>query len=93
VLIEVPADTRGEGAVQALNHLGIEVDSTSEVEAEAARLRDAGLVTLDERDTTCCHALQDKVWVHDPAGAPWEVYTVKDENPSIERKHEAVACC
>jgi catechol 2,3-dioxygenase-like lactoylglutathione lyase family enzyme len=93
VLIEVPADTRGEGAVQALNHLGIEVDSTSEVEAEAARLRDAGLVTLDERDTTCCYALQDKVWVHDPAGTPWEVYTVKDENPRIERKHEAVACC
>ncbi|HEV7197111.1 MAG TPA: ArsI/CadI family heavy metal resistance metalloenzyme [Pedococcus sp.] len=93
VLIEVPADTRGEGAVQALNHLGIEVDSTSEVEAEAARLRDAGLVTLDERDTTCCYALQDKVWVHDPAGTPWEVYTVKDENPRIEHEHEAVACC
>ena len=40
-----------------------------------------GLAAFDEDDTTCCYALQDKVWVHDPAGAPWEVYTVKDDDP------------
>ena len=34
------------------------------------------------RNDTCCYALQDKVWVHDPAGAPWEIYTVKDDNPA-----------
>ena len=22
------------------------------------------------------------MWVHDPAGAPWEVYVVKDDNPA-----------
>ena len=85
VLIEVPADQRGEGTAQALNHLGIEVDSSAEVTAGADRLRGAGLAAFDERDTTCCHALQDKVWVHDPAGAPWEVYTVKDDNPEDGR--------
>lgn len=85
VLIEVPADQRGEGTAQALNHLGIEVDSTADVEAGAARLREAGLAAFDERDTTCCYALQDKVWVHDPAGAPWEVYTVKDDDPADGR--------
>ena len=26
--------------------------------------------------TTCCHALQDKVWVDDPDQVPWEIYTV-----------------
>src|SRR6476661_2762713 len=67
VLIEVPAETRGQGTDHALNHLGIEVDSTADVEAGAARLRRAGMAALDERDTTCCYALQDKVWVHDPA--------------------------
>lgn len=91
VLIEVPAASRGEGTVHALNHLGIEVDTTAEVEAGAARLRDAGLSAVDEMDATCCYALQDKVWVHDPAGTPWEVYTVKDENPVQQR--EAAACC
>jgi catechol 2,3-dioxygenase-like lactoylglutathione lyase family enzyme len=85
VLIEVPAEQRGQGTVRALNHLGVEVDSVADVEAGAARLRDAGLATFDERDTTCCYALQDKVWVHDPAGAPWEVYTVKDDDPAEAR--------
>ena len=85
VLIEVPADQRGEGTTQALNHLGIEVDSSAEVAAGADRLRAAGLAAFDERDTTCCYALQDKVWVHDPAGAPWEVYTVKDDDPANGR--------
>ena len=100
VLIEVPADQRGEGTAQALNHLGIEVDSSAEVEAGADRLRQAGLAAFDERDTTCCYALQDKVWVHDPAGAPWEVYTVKDDNPADARPATASleilgdgACC
>ena len=85
VLVEVPAGQRGEGTAQALNHLGIEVDGSADVEEAADRLRQAGLAAFDERDTTCCYALQDKVWVHDPAGAPWEVYTVKDDNPADGR--------
>lgn len=85
VLIEVPAHDRGTGVHGALNHLGVEVETVDEVDAGAARLREVGLATFDERDTTCCYALQDKVWVHDPAGAPWEVYTVKDDNPNAPR--------
>jgi catechol 2,3-dioxygenase-like lactoylglutathione lyase family enzyme len=85
VLIEVPKETRGTGVIGALNHLGVEVDSSDDVNASAARLRDAGLVAFDEKDTTCCYALQDKVWVHDPAEVPWEIYTVKDEDPANPR--------
>lgn len=85
VLIEVPAEDRGTGPAGALNHLGIEVADSAEVDAHATRLREAGLATLDEMDTNCCYALQDKVWVHDPAGTPWEVYTVTDDNPTGAR--------
>ena len=85
VLIEVPADERGTGVQGGLNHLGVEVESSDEVESAAARLSDAGLATFDEKDTTCCYALQDKVWVHDPAGAPWEIYVVKDDDPASPR--------
>ena len=85
VLIEVPADQRGAGVHGALNHLGVEVETTADVAAGAARLKDAGLATFDGPDTTCCYALQDKVWVHDPAGAPWKIYTVKDDNPADAR--------
>jgi len=85
VLIEVGEDARGHGTTGALNHLGVEVDSVAEVETGSARLAEAGLATADELNTTCCYALQDKVWVHDPAGAPWEIYAVKDDDPAGAR--------
>ena len=85
VLIETTDDVRGTGTAGALNHLGVEVPSVEGVAAARDRFADAGLAAFDENDTTCCYALQDKVWAHDPAGAPWEVYTVKDENPAGAR--------
>ena len=30
---------------------------------------------------TCCYAVQDKVWVNDPDGAPWEFYAVLADAP------------
>ena len=59
-----------------LNHLGVEVGSAEEVEASQRRLQGEGLDTATEEGVSCCYALQDKVWVDDPDGAPWEVYTV-----------------
>jgi catechol 2,3-dioxygenase-like lactoylglutathione lyase family enzyme len=59
----------------ALSHAGIRVASTAEVDSAASRLRASGLVTLEENDAACCYARQDKVWVEDPAGNRWEVYT------------------
>ena len=35
-----------------------------------------GLKPEVQESTTCCYAVQDKAWVDDPDGAPWEVYTV-----------------
>ncbi|MDI1289556.1 MAG: ArsI/CadI family heavy metal resistance metalloenzyme [bacterium] len=94
VLIEISADERGTGTVGALNHLGVEVPDAETVEVHADRLRVGGLATMDEKDTTCCYALQDKVWVHDPAGAPWEIYTVKDDAPDgIQLISGDGACC
>ena len=60
----------------ALNHLGVEVGSTDEVTAAQSRLAGDGLATATEENVTCCYAVQDKVWVDDPDGAPWEIYTV-----------------
>ena len=42
--------------------------------AAKQRLLEAGLATFDELDTTCCYARQDKIWVRDPDGTPWEVF-------------------
>jgi catechol 2,3-dioxygenase-like lactoylglutathione lyase family enzyme len=75
VLIESP----GKGAT--LNHLGVEVFSPEEVTRAHERLERAGLAPKPETATSCCYAVQDKVWVHDPDGAPWEVYTVLADSP------------
>ncbi len=80
VLIEDP-NARGAGVAGALNHLGVEVESSTEVGAATQRLTGQGLDTLTQDATTCCYAVQDKVWVHDPDGAPWEVYTVLGDAP------------
>ena len=69
-----------ENGHPGLSHLGIRVDSTREVEQASTRLRDSGLVTLDQRDTTCCYARQDKIWVHDPDGTPWEVFATHEDS-------------
>ena len=46
-----------------------------------------GLETRIEDGTTCCYALQDKVWVTGPGGEPWEVYTVlADAGAELEGK-------
>src|ERR1700733_14775686 len=49
-----------------LDHLGVEVAPADEVTAATTRLSEAGLATFEENDTSCCYALQDKVWVHGP---------------------------
>ncbi|MGJ6966809.1 ArsI/CadI family heavy metal resistance metalloenzyme [Streptosporangium sp. G11] len=66
-----------EGHDTRMDHLGVEVEDGDQVAAATRRLKDAGLATFEENDTSCCYALQDKVWVRGPGGEPWEVYVVK----------------
>lgn len=67
------------GSGGTLNHLGVEVDSTDQVQAAQVRLSGEGLPTATEDDVACCYARQDKVWVDGPSGEPWEIYTVLDD--------------
>ncbi|MFC9543053.1 ArsI/CadI family heavy metal resistance metalloenzyme [Streptomyces sp. NPDC056956] len=87
VLIEGTAgeDTR-------MDHLGVEVDSTQTVHAATNRLSEAGLATAEENDTSCCYALQDKVWVHGPGQEPWEVYVVKADADNLTRQQGSTCC-
>jgi catechol 2,3-dioxygenase-like lactoylglutathione lyase family enzyme len=72
----------------ALSHLGIQVGSTDDVLSMRQRWMDQGLGTMDEMQTNCCYALQDKTWVHDPDGNEWEVFVVLEDNLA-----ETSACC
>jgi catechol 2,3-dioxygenase-like lactoylglutathione lyase family enzyme len=77
VLLENP----GRGG--SINHLGVEVESSTQVHAEIARLTQEGLFTDEEIGTTCCFAAQDKVWVAGPDGERWEVYTVLSDSDTF----------
>ncbi len=84
----------------AFNHGGIQVESTDDVLATRLRLRKAGLTTSDEMDTTCCYARQDKIWVRDPDGTPWEVFVTHGDSDDFADGHSdataaggEVRCC
>ncbi len=82
-LNEAPATSRG-----ALSHLGIQLASTEDVLATRQKWNEAGLLTRDEMQTSCCYAVQDKTWVRDPDGNEWEAFVVLEDNLA-----ESNACC
>ena len=75
-----------------INHLGVEVFSTDEVVTATKYLAAQGMVTDVENGTTCCHALQDKVWVQGPDKQRWEVYTVLADASDHELSSDG-SCC
>ncbi|MFF3729784.1 ArsI/CadI family heavy metal resistance metalloenzyme [Streptomyces sp. NPDC002476] len=83
------------GQATRLDHLGVEVATTDEVTAATTRLKDAGLATFEENDTSCCYALQDKVWVTGPGKEPWEVYVVKGDADQLGKNPvlDGDTCC
>jgi catechol 2,3-dioxygenase-like lactoylglutathione lyase family enzyme len=74
--LKLVLNSPGNGPGGTINHLGVEVNSTGEVDQAADRLAAEGLDTDARLETVCCYARQDKVWVHDPDRVPWEYYTV-----------------
>ncbi|MFC5528247.1 ArsI/CadI family heavy metal resistance metalloenzyme [Cohnella yongneupensis] len=78
-----------------LNHLGFQVDNTEDVLAMGKRLRQSNLLLIDEMNTTCCYAVQDKVWVYDPDGNAWEIFYTKadSEFESAGETRDLSLCC
>ena len=96
VLIQNP------GTGGTINHLGVEVAATTSSVDATRRLAGEGLDTQVEEGTTCCFALQDKVWVTGPAGEKWEVYTVLADSDTFgtspqhlddDGSTEGAVCC
>jgi catechol 2,3-dioxygenase-like lactoylglutathione lyase family enzyme len=77
------------------SHFGIQVASTEDVGAAWTRFKAASLPTLTENDTSCCYALQDKVWVSDPDGNSWEVFVVKGDADAMQAAKDPAkkGCC
>lgn len=86
---------QNDGAPGTVNHLGVEVDGTAKVQEAIDAFVDKGMATDVEEGVTCCYAVQDKVWVSDPDGARWEVYTVLADADVMAPvpTAEGVGCC
>ena len=81
----------GGGEPGSLNHIGVEVESTDEVMAAVTRARAEGLPSDVQESTTCCYAVQDKVWIAGPDNS-WEFYTVLADAPVLIEPDTACCC-
>lgn len=82
-----------QGAPGSINHLGVEVVSSADVSDATRYFSDVGLATRVQESTTCCFAVQDKVWVDGVDGSPWEVYTVLEDSLTADGIAGDGACC
>ena len=89
--------TRGDKP--GVDHLGIQVESSEELQTLKAQATQADMSMLDEGETTCCYARSDKYWVTDPQGIAWEQFHTLDNIPVFSQKGskqneaQAPACC
>jgi len=89
------------GREPGLDHLGIQVESQSELHEVYARLKQAGGTVFEQGQTACCYAKSEKSWIDDPAGISWETFHTTGENISYgdgngeneARVAHARACC
>ncbi|NKB80585.1 MAG: glyoxalase/bleomycin resistance/dioxygenase family protein [Nitrospirales bacterium] len=77
---------------QPTMHYGVQVKTPQAVQEAITRFSEAGLKTLVEKNTTCCYAVQDKVWVADPEGNQWEIFVVLEADADFQ-KDNGSSCC
>lgn len=90
--INFAISTRGDKP--GLDHLGFQVDDTTELAALKSRAESAEMALLDEGETTCCYARSEKHWITDPQGIAWEHFHTLGDIPVFNEKSAAGgACC
>ncbi|HMA90324.1 MAG TPA: ArsI/CadI family heavy metal resistance metalloenzyme [Burkholderiales bacterium] len=88
--------TRGKKA--GLDHLGIQAESGTELEELGARLAQADVATMPQKNASCCYAKSDKYWTLDPQGIAWESFHTLDSIPvygadTASAAKPSGACC
>jgi hypothetical protein len=68
------------GRTAGVDHLGIQVESSGELQEVYGRLEKADRPVLEEGMTTCCYAKSEKSWISDPSGVPWETFHTVGES-------------
>ena len=83
------------GGKVGVNHLGLQVESGSELAAVRGQFAAADTAaTIDDPGAACCYAKSDKHWVTDPQGIAWEAFHTLGSIPlfASEEAEGAAAC-
>ncbi len=83
------AERDGEKGIE---HLGIEAETSDELQQLRDNIGRMQELVRNEGDTTCCYANSDKSWVADPQGVEWEAFHTYGESENYSSETEA-ACC
>jgi hypothetical protein len=86
------------GRPPGLDHLGIQVESSEELEAVQQGLADAALPVAEQKQAACCYAQSDKYWSVDPQGIAWEAFHTLQSIPlfgddQVIQLESAATCC
>jgi catechol 2,3-dioxygenase-like lactoylglutathione lyase family enzyme len=85
------------GHAAGVNHVGIQVDSSEELQQMRGQLEAADASLIEQTAASCCYARSNKYWVTDPAGIAWETFHSLDTIPvyakDTQTKAERSACC
>jgi catechol 2,3-dioxygenase-like lactoylglutathione lyase family enzyme len=94
------------GMKPGVDHLGIQVESDSELAVLRNQVGDAEIAARDQADAACCYANSNKYWTTDPQGIAWETFHTLGEIPTFgadsksekapidaEKPAESAACC
>jgi catechol 2,3-dioxygenase-like lactoylglutathione lyase family enzyme len=84
------------GTKKGIDHLGIQVETRSELAEVCRRLSDAGAPMIDQGAVSCCYAASEKNWSYDPEGVAWETFLttgVSVEYGSDRNVPGADTCC
>ena len=83
------------GLKPGVDHLGVQVESETELSALREQVAAAEIAAFDQTNTACCYARSDKYWTTDPQGIAWETFHTLESIPiygEIQRG-ESTACC
>lgn len=84
------------GRKPGLDHLGLQVESTNELESVQQGLTAAALPVAPQKQAACCYSESNKYWTVDPQGIPWEAFHALNAIPMFgedEVLQREPTCC
>jgi catechol 2,3-dioxygenase-like lactoylglutathione lyase family enzyme len=83
------------GLKPGVDHLGVQVESDSELTMLREQAAAAEIAMLDQPNAVCCYPRSDKYWITDPQEIAWETFHTLESIPVYGETlpAESRACC